>query len=281
MCEKKMEIEFTKMHGLGNDFVVIDATKQPFSLTSAQIQQMANRRYGIGFDQMLVIEESQNRQADFGFRIFNADGGEVEQCGNGARCVALYIKERKLSKKLDIRLSTLGGILETEHRPDQKIMVQMGVPRFEPQHIPFLTDKLANTYELPLNDQMVPISVVNVGNPHAVIMVDQLRSDEVQGLGEKISRHSSFPQGVNVGFVQVIDTQQIRLRVYERGSGETLACGSGACAAMVIGRRNGLLQERVTVTQPGGTLTIDWQGPQTMVKMTGPATMVYHGKWQG
>lgn len=274
-----MEIEFTKMHGLGNDFVVIDATKTPFKLTSAEIQKMANRRYGIGFDQMLVIEPMDNQQADFRFRIFNADGGEVGQCGNGARCVALYIRERKLSPKSEIRLMTLGGLLEIAHRPDQKIMVQMGIPRFEPEHIPFVTDKMENIYKLELADTSVPLSVVNVGNPHAVIMVEQLRSEEVQNLGELISRHERFPEGVNVGFMQVIDAQQIRLRVYERGTGETLACGSGACAAMVVGRRNGLLQERVTVSQPGGTLTIDWQGPKTMVKMTGPASLVYTGKW--
>ncbi len=276
-----MEIQFTKMHGLGNDFVVIDATQSLFNLTSAQIQQMSNRRYGVGFDQMLVIESIANGEADFRFRIFNADGGEVEQCGNGARCVALYIKERGLSPKADIRLATLGGILEVSNQSNEKVMVQMGVPLFLPDEIPFVAQKPSNIYQLEVNGREIPISVVNVGNPHAVIKVDKINSDEVLILGEQISRHPRFPEGVNVGFMQVIDPQNIRLRVYERGAGETQACGSGACAAMVVGRRNGFLQERVQVNQPGGSLYIDWQGPKTMVKMTGPAKMVYRGSWMG
>lgn len=276
-----MEIKFSKMQGLGNDFVVIDATKSPFALTSAQIQQMANRRFGVGFDQMLVIENTQNSKADFIFRIFNADGTEVEQCGNGARCIALYVRDFGLIDRDDIRLETKGGILSAHVKPNQKVMVEMGVPKFAPKDIPFVAEGTQNSYELDVGDKKVALSVVNMGNPHAVLQVEQISSHEVNQLGEQISHHPQFPEGVNVGFMQVIDPQNIRLRVYERGSGETLACGSGACAAMVVGRRNGVLQERVQVSQPGGSLSIDWQGPETVVKMTGPAKLVFQGVWVG
>lgn len=275
-----MQIQFTKMQGLGNDFVVIDARETPFALTTAQIQAMANRRYGVGFDQLLLIEQDSSGQADFRFRIFNADGGEAEQCGNGARCIALYIKERGLTTSSKISLNSLGGVLELTNHPDNKVTVKLGVPRFSPKDIPFLADQTAKDYTLELPG-LAPLTfgVVNVGNPHAVIRVDEINSAEVVELGGLISRHASFPEGVNVGFMQVIDPQQIRLRVFERGSGETLACGSGACAAMVIGRRNGWLQERVMVSQPGGSLSIDWQGPESPIHMTGPAAMVFTGTW--
>ncbi|OGO94443.1 MAG: diaminopimelate epimerase [Coxiella sp. RIFCSPHIGHO2_12_FULL_42_15] len=274
-----MEIQFTKMQGLGNDFVVIDATKHPFQLSSAQIQRMANRRFGVGFDQMLVIEAEDDSVADFRFRIFNADGTEVGQCGNGARCVALFLKQQQLCNKPIIRLSTLGGLLELSLKTGDKVTVSMGVPRFEPNQIPFVTNAVQKEYQVEVDDKLVTFGVVNVGNPHAVITVSEISAEQVATLGEKISRHKRFPEGVNVGFMQVIDPQNIRLRVYERGAGETLACGSGACAAMVIGRRNGLLQERVTVSQPGGSLSIDWQGPQSTIKMTGPAATVFYGRW--
>lgn len=274
-------MQFTKMQGLGNDFVVIDAMHSPFALSTAEIQQMANRRYGVGFDQLLVIEPAKNGAADFNFRIFNADGGEAEQCGNGARCVALYIKQHKLCSKPEIHLTTLGGPLELHTHNDNKVTVKMGVPRFAPEQIPFRADKAEKFYALDVDGDNVTISVVNVGNPHAVVTVDRIDSMEVAELGPKISRHERFPEGINVGFMQVIDAQNIRLQVYERGVGETLACGSGACAAMVVGRRNGLLHERVTVNQPGGTLSIDWQGPNTDVKMTGPGKFVFTGEWCG
>lgn len=276
-----MEIAFTKMQGLGNDFVVLDATQSAFHLTSAQIQQMANRRFGVGFDQLLVIQKPTNGEADFRLRIFNADGTEVEQCGNGARCVALYIRNNELSLKSHLGLETKGGLLQARITSDQQVMVEMGIPKFLPAEIPFDAPKADNTYLVDVNGQEIELSVVNVGNPHAVVQVDRIDSEQVQQVGEHISRHSRFPEGVNVGFMQVIDSQNIRLRVYERGSGETLACGSGACAAMVVGRRNGVLQERVQVSQPGGSLSIDWQGPTTMVKMTGPAKMVFQGVWAG
>lgn len=274
-----MEIQFTKMQGLGNDFVVIDATQSPLNLTSAQIQSMANRRYGVGFDQMLVIEPEDPRTAHFRFRIFNADGSEAEQCGNGARCIALYLKHKQLCQEAKLKLNTLGGVLELTNHPDNKVTVRMGVPRFEPGHIPFAAPQTQKEYQVTIGDLPVQFGVVNVGNPHAVIRVDNLASEQVQHVGERLSRHELFPQGVNVGFMQVIDPQHIRLRVYERGTGETLACGSGACAAMVVGRRNGWLQERVMVSQPGGSLSIDWQGPESPILMTGPAAMVFTGTW--
>lgn len=274
-----MEIQFTKMQGLGNDFVVIDATESPFNLTSAQIQRMANRRYGVGFDQLLVIESEENAVADYRFRIFNADGNEAQYCGNGARCVALYLKQQKACDLKNIRLSTLGGILELTNQSDNKVTVRMGVPRFLPEQIPFIAERPQKDYVVDVDGVPITLSVVNVGNPHAVITVAEISAEQVIQLGEKLSRHERFPEGINVGFMQVIDPQNIRLRVYERGSGETLACGSGACAAMVIGRRNGLLQERVVVSQPGGSLSVDWQGPQSPISMTGPAAMVFSGSW--
>lgn len=274
-----MEVSFTKMHGLGNDFVVINATEKPLTLSSAQVQRMSNRRFGVGFDQLLVLQKPTHVNADFCFRIFNADGGEVEQCGNGARCMALYIRSQGLSDKPEIRLQTLGGLITLSHQGGDKVTVEMGIPTFEPSQIPFITSKVAKTYEVKVADMSIPLSVVNVGNPHAVIVVDELLSEQVQTLGQQISSHEQFPEGVNVEFMQVVDPQNIRLQVYERGAGATLACGTGACAAMVVGRRNGLLQERVMVNQPGGSLYIDWQGPETMVKMTGPGKLVYHGVW--
>lgn len=269
------------MHGLGNDFVVIDATRIPMTLSPADIQRMANRRLGVGFDQLLVIEQPKREGFDFHFRIFNADGSEVGQCGNGARCIARFIREHGLSDKKEFRITTMTDELTLVIETDSKVSVCMGVPRFEPAAIPFITDKMANHYEIEVDRQKRMLSVVNVGNPHAIILVNQIDATEVATLGAKLSKHPLFPEGVNVGFMQVLDPQHIRLRVYERGSGETLACGSGACAAMVIGRRNGLLQERVTVNQPGGSLTIDWQGPDTTILMTGPATTVFEGVWAG
>lgn len=275
-------IPFTKMHGLGNDFVVIDATHTPFLLSSAEIQQMANRRYGVGFDQLLVITSCDPTIADFQFRIFNANGTEAEQCGNGARCIALFIKHYGMSTKNNIRLLTLGGVLTLTHQPNGKISVNMGVPRFSPADIPFITTDPQphhQHYSISVENQPITIDVVNIGNPHAVTLVERIHSVDIEHLGAKISRHEQFPQGVNVGFMQVIDAQNIRLQVYERGTGKTLACGSGACAAVAIGRRNGLLQERVMVSQPGGSLWIDWPGPNTPIIMMGPATLVFTGSW--
>jgi len=274
-----MDITFTKMQGLGNDFVVINGVDTVFSMTPAQIQKMANRRFGVGFDQLLVVEPAKVKGTDFLFRIFNADGTEVGQCGNGARCIAHFIRAQGLSAKTKLCLSTMTGTLELKIQPDNKVSVQMGVPKFLPEEIPFLAAPNNKIYSLVVGGETVELSVVNVGNPHAIIRVEKIDSHAVSSLGEALSTHEQFPEGVNVGFVQVIDPQNVRLRVYERGAAETLACGSGACAAMVIGRRNGWLNERVTVGQQGGSLVIDWQGPGTKVQMTGSANTVFSGEW--
>ncbi len=275
-----MKISFTKMQGLGNDFVVVDATSMPFTLSTAQIQQMANRRFGVGFDQLLVLEPATADDVDFHFRIFNADGSEVGQCGNGARCIARFIRQQGLSDAASFRISTITDRLQLTLQADNKVSVDMGVPRFEPAEIPFAALSVENYYQLLIGNQKVGFGVVNVGNPHAIIPVEQIDAEQVATLGAALSRHEAFPKGVNVGFMQVLDPQNIRLRVYERGTGETLACGSNACAAVVVGRRNGLLQERVSVNQPGGDLTIEWQGPDSSVLMIGPAEAVFSGEWQ-
>lgn len=277
-----MKVNFTKMQGLGNDFVVIDATKEAFSLTASQIQRMANRRLGVGFDQLLVLElprEGAPEHVDFHYRIFNADGSEVGQCGNGARCIAHFIRERGLSDKKIFCVSTLSGELKLELVEGGKVAVCMGVPRFMPADIPFVAAEEAHLYPIDVGDKEIKLSVVNVGNPHAIIQVDKIDAQEVAVTGQLLSGHERFPQGVNVSFMQLIDPQNIRLRVYERGTGETLACGSAACAAVVAGRRNGILQERVTVSQPGGTLVVSWQGPDAAIRMTGPAKIVFQGEW--
>lgn len=274
-----MTMKFSKMHGLGNDFVVIDAIKQPFSLSRAQIQQLANRRLGVGFDQMLVLERSLSNGCDFHLRIFNADGGEVGQCGNGARCIAHFIRDQQLSSKNEFRVSTITETLSLKIEKDNRVSVKMGIPHFSPKEIPFVADKENHFYEIPLDGQSITFSVANVGNPHAVIRVDKIDCDQVATIGPFLSKHSRFPEEVNVGFMQVIDSQHINLQVYERGTGETLACGSGACAAMAIGRRNGWLNERVLVNQPGGNLQIDWAGPSESIIMCGPAKLVYQGEW--
>lgn len=275
-----MKVKFTKMQGLGNDFVVINATKQAFSMTASQIQKMANRRFGVGFDQLLVLESPASAEVDFNFRIFNADGSEVGQCGNGARCIARFIREQDLSQAREFRLSTLADVLKLNMQSDDKVSVHMGVPRFDPSDVPFVAKVVSNLYDINVDNQLVKLGVVNVGNPHAIIPVESIDANVVASLGASLSKHERFPEGANVGFMQVLNPQQIRLRVYERGTGETLACGSSACAAVVVGRRNGLLQERVTVSQPGGSLSIHWQGPNTPVEMTGPAQTVFEGEWE-
>ncbi len=275
-----MKVKFTKMQGLGNDFVVIDATKSPFLLSPSQIQKMANRRFGVGFDQLLVIEAPKQTGIDYHFRIFNADGSEVGQCGNGARCIARFIREQELSQKNEFHVSTIKDVLRLLIETDEKVSVYMGIPRFNPADVPFVAHEASNFYGVEVDGQIVQLSVVNIGNPHAIIPVNQIESNQVATLGAQLSKHERFPEGTNVGFMQVIDPQNIRLRVYERGTGETLACGSSACAAVVVGRRNGLLQERVVVTQPGGSLSVDWQGPNIPVRLTGPAVTVFQGQWE-
>jgi diaminopimelate epimerase len=273
-----MEISFTKMQGLGNDFVVIDATSRPIDLSMEQIRFLANRRFGVGCDQVLLVEPPRQPNVDFTYRIFNADGGEVEQCGNGARCFARYVRDHGLTRKADISVATSGGVIVLHVEADGQITVDMGVPRFEPDEIPFAAEARAEIYPLALGATEVEIGVVSMGNPHAVLRVEQVDSAPVTSLGPEIEVHERFPRRVNVGFMQVVDRQHIRLRVYERGAGETLACGTGACAAVVVGRQRGWLDDKVTVTLPGGELKIRWPGEGHSVMMTGPAVSVFEGR---
>ncbi len=272
-----MDLRFTKMHGLGNDFVVIDALMQPFQITSDQVRYLANRRFGIGCDQVLLVEDSRSEAADFRYRIFNADGNEVEQCGNGARCLARFLRDRGLTDASEIRVETTAGVIVLRIEADDQVTVNMGVPRLLPDDIPFQAHAVAPTYNLQVDNEQVEISVVSMGNPHAVLMVENVQTAPVAHLGSRIEAHPRFPSRVNVGFMQVMERNAISLRVYERGTGETLACGTGACAAVVAGRLRGLLDERVYVDLPGGRLTVDWSGIEHPVMMTGPATRVFEG----
>jgi diaminopimelate epimerase len=273
-----MKLRFTKMQGAGNDFVVIDATKNPVHLSHAQIQQIANRYFGIGCDQLLMVESTDTPGVDFRYRIFNADGGEVEQCGNGARCFVRFVVDKGLTSKRDIRVETASGIITLMLQDDGQVTVNMGAPRFTPAQIPFEAEQQATTYELPLASETVTVSAVSMGNPHAVMLVDNVHTAEVASLGPQIESHARFPQRVNAGFMQVLNEHEINLRVYERGSGETLACGTGACAAAVSGIQLGSLQSPVKVHTRGGILTIQWAGGATPVLMTGPAEIVFDGE---
>jgi diaminopimelate epimerase len=273
-----MKLRFTKMQGAGNDFVVIDATKNPVHLSHAQIQHIANRYFGIGCDQLLMVESTDTPGVDFRYRIFNADGGEVEQCGNGARCFVRFVVDKGLTSKRDIRVETASGIITLMLQDDGQVTVNMGAPRFTPAQIPFEAEQQAVSYELPLADETITISAVSMGNPHAVMLVDNVHTAEVASLGPQIESHARFPQRVNAGFMQVLNEHEINLRVYERGSGETLACGTGACAAAVSGIQLGTLHSPVKVHTRGGILTIQWAGGETPVLMTGPADIVFDGE---
>ena len=273
-----MLLEFTKMHGLGNDFLVLDLISQRAYLDTGTIQRLANRNFGIGFDQLLIVEPPDVPEADFKYRIFNADGSEVEQCGNGVRCFARFVHERQLTTKTKIKVQTKAGIVEPELGANGWVRVNMGQPKFLPQEIPFLADEPENLYELQLaNAQNIVIDVVNMGNPHAVTIVPDILQTDVAHLGPQIESHSRFPQRVNAGFMQIIDEKHARLRVFERGVGETLACGTGACAAAVSGMRRGLLGSKVDIELAGGTLQIEWR-EGGVVWMTGPTATVYHGQ---
>ncbi|PPD11109.1 MULTISPECIES: diaminopimelate epimerase [Methylophilus] len=273
-----MKLRFTKMQGAGNDFVVIDATKNPVHLSHAQIQHIANRYFGVGCDQLLMVESTDTPDVDFRYRIFNADGGEVEQCGNGARCFVRFVVDKGLTSKRDIRVETASGIITLMLQDDGQVTVNMGAPRFAPAQIPFEAKQQATTYELPLASETVTVSAVSMGNPHAVMLVDNVHTAEVASLGPQIESHARFPQRVNAGFMQVLNEHEINLRVYERGSGETLACGTGACAAAVSGIQLGTLQSPVKVHTRGGILTIQWAGGESPVLMTGPAEIVFDGE---
>ncbi|MEW8525749.1 MAG: diaminopimelate epimerase, partial [Candidatus Thiodiazotropha endolucinida] len=253
-----MKLHFTKMHGLGNDFVVVDAISQSIDLSPQTLQKLADRHFGIGCDQILLIEPPESADTDFYYRIYNADGSEVEACGNGARCFARFVKEKGLSTKSSIPVETLAGKISLRHLADGHVEVDMGAPIFEPALIPFTAPQQANTYLLDVDDQQVSLSAVSVGNPHAVLIVPSVDQADVAKLGPLIENHPRFPQRANVGFMQIDHTTEIRLRVFERGTGETLACGSGACAAVAAGRRLGLLDEEVLVHLPGGDLVVKW-----------------------
>jgi len=273
-----MKIRFTKMHGLGNDFVVIDAVRQAIDLTPAQVRWLADRRFGVGCDQLLLVEKPPRPDVDFGYRIFNADGGEVEQCGNGARCFVRFVHEQGLSEKREIRVATKSGIIAPRLEANGEVSVDMGAPIFVPAEIPFVSESGATVQALQAGDQVFEITAVSMGNPHAVQVVDDIDNAPVARHGPLIEAHPRFPRRVNAGFMQVLDRHAIRLRVHERGVGETLACGTGACAAAVAGIRRGLLDTPVRVTTRGGDLLIAWNGNGTSVIMTGPATTVFTGE---
>jgi len=273
-----MTLEFSKMHGLGNDFVVIDAVNQTVTLSAEQVRSLADRHRGIGFDQLLLVERPGGAQADFRYRIFNADGGEVAQCGNGARCFMRFVHDRDLSDKRELLVETASGPLRLVLEDDDQVTVNMGEPRLEPREIPFDAPVRAASYTLEVAGERLEIAAVSMGNPHAVTLVRDVDTAPVERLGPAIERHPHFPQGVNAGFMQVIDFEHIRLRVFERGAGETLACGSGACAAVVAGRLWDRLAARVKVTLRGGDLVVSWAGRGYPVYLTGPATHVFRGR---
>ncbi len=273
-----MRIRFTKMHGLGNDFVVVDAVTQAVDLTPEQARFLADRHFGIGCDQILVVEKAARPDADFRYRIFNADGGEVEQCGNGARCFVRFVHEKGLTAKRAIRVETKGGLIEPRLEDGGLVTVDMGMPRFEPSHVPFVAEDDALVQPLRVGDATVEITALSMGNPHAVQVVANVDAAPVAEQGPLIENHPRFPQRVNAGYLQVVDRRSIRLRVYERGAGETLACGTGACAAVVAGIARGLLDSPVRVSTHGGELSVAWQGPGGPVLMTGPAVSVFDGE---
>ena len=273
-----MRLRFTKMHGLGNDFIVVDATRAPFELTPERIRFLADRHFGVGCDQLLVVEAPTQPGVDFRYRIFNADGGEVEQCGNGARCFVRFVHDHKLTDKTHIRVETQAGLIEPRLEADGQVTVNMGEPRLVPEEVPFESDSDAVVQPLSLGDVRVLITAVSMGNPHAVQVVADVDTAPVTSLGPAIETHARFPARVNAGFMQVVDEHHIRLRVWERGAGETLACGTGACAAVVAGILRELLVSPVRVDTRGGSLSIAWDGPGTPVYMTGPAVTVFEAE---
>ena len=272
------KLRFTKMHGLGNDFVVFDGVRQAVALTPEQCRRIADRHFGVGCDQILLVEKPGRDDVDFRYRIFNADGGEVEQCGNGARCFVRFVHDQGLTAKTAIRVETASGVIEPRLLDSGLVTVNMGAPRFAPAEIPFVAEAEALSYPLKVGQHVIDITVVSMGNPHAVLRVNDLDSAPVDILGAAIESHARFPQRANAGFMQVLTPHDIRLRVYERGAGETLACGTGACAAAVAGIRQGWLTSPVSVHTRGGDLIIEWAGMGHPVLMTGPAVTVFEGE---
>lgn len=273
-----MRLRFTKMHGIGNDFVMVDAITQKVTMTPERARKLANRHYGVGCDQVLVVEPPHSPDTDFSYRIFNHDGNEVENCGNGARCFALFVRQRGLTAKKKIQVETCSGKMTLLVHDNNQVQVNMGVPELRPHKIPFDWPRQQPTYPLMLSDIELEVSAISMGNPHAVCCVEDLHHYPVASLGPQIESHAKFPQKVNAGFMEIISPSQINLRVYERGAGETLACGTGACAAVVCGRLREQLNERVKVGLLGGELIVEWGGRGKPVMMTGPAETVFHGQ---
>jgi diaminopimelate epimerase len=272
-----MLLKFTKMHGAGNDFVVIDLISQRYKLRPRDVRLIADRRFGVGCDQVLVVEAPGNPSVDFLYRIYNADGNEVEQCGNGARCFARFVREKKLTTKSVITVETATGIIELRVKGRHDVEVDMGQPQFSPEAIPFNASEPADSYPLSVEGNTLEIGAVSMGNPHAVLRVDSAEDAPVARLGPLIEAHPDFPRRANAGFMEVVSEQSIKLRVFERGVGETLACGTGACAAVVYGISRGWLRDVVTVELPGGKLSVSWAGSGQPVIMTGPTAVVFEG----
>ncbi|MDN3638125.1 diaminopimelate epimerase [Simiduia curdlanivorans] len=273
-----MRLRFSKMHGLGNDFVMIDAISQKVRLSPEKVRKLADRRFGVGCDQVLIVEEPSNPDVDFRYRIYNADGSEVENCGNGARCFATFVRERKLTGKNSIKVETSAGIMELHVTNGDEVRVDMGAPILAPAEIPFIAPAQAPSYSLTLGSEHFTIGAVSMGNPHCVLVVESAANAEVERLGPLLETHPDFPKKANIGFMEVVSRNEINLRVFERGAGETLACGTGACAAVVAGRLRDLLDSSVTVNLPGGSLTIEWAGDASSVLMTGPTAQVFQGQ---
>lgn len=276
-----MKLHFTKMHGIGNDFIVLDHTKSPFQLSQDIIQSLSHRQLGIGFDQLLVVEKTTLKDVDFKYRIFNQDGNEVEQCGNGARCFYRFVKDKHLTDKKSIRVETKSGVIELSEDHEHMIEVNMGEPIFNPKLIPFISDIEKNEYtisiDLPDQKELINIASLSMGNPHAVITVKDINKAQVKTIGAYLESHALFPKRVNVGFMEIVTPHHIRLRVFERGVGETLACGTGACAAAVSGIKRHFLTTPVKVDMTGGSLSIDWKGDKNPVMMKGPAVTLFEG----
>ncbi len=273
-----MLVRFTKMHGLGNDFMVIDALSQRVKLTPKIVRKLSDRNLGIGFDQLLLVEPPSRPDMDFRYRIYNADGSEVEHCGNGARCFGRFVRDRRLTTKDEIRVETARGEAIIYLLKDRQVDVDMGAPELTPAEIPFQAEQQAVSYQVEVAGQTVELSAVSMGNPHGVLVVDDVDTAPVETLGPALEAHPRFPQKANIGFMQVVSRNEVRLRVFERGAGETLACGTGACAAVVAGRLRGLLDEEVLVHLPGGELRISWAGEGSAVRMIGPAATVFEGQ---
>ena len=275
-----MQLKFTKMHALGNDFILLDFYEQSIEITSSQICELASRNTGVGCDQVLLIEKPRDPSADFRYRIFNADGNEVEQCGNGARCFAKYVLDHKYINKKNVVLEAKAGLMDVEFNDDGSISVNMGHPCFQPNLIPFISEEEKSSYSIDVLGSTIELAILSMGNPHAVAIVDNVNTAPVEELGSVLQKHSLFPNQVNLSFMQLLSSSQIQLRVYERGVGETYACGSAACAAVVVGNTQGKLENEVTVTQKGGDLMVIWEGGGNPVFLKGSATYIYEGEIQ-